>query len=146
MFRKVLFSLLLLNIIVCPTRSQDMRVFRDIFREAEAILLYLDEEEEALQLFLELDRMDPGNAHILYKIGLCYLHIQGEKEMAIPYFLEASESISEEFVSSYKERNVPPDVLFYLALAYHVNNDLDQAIDAYNLFKLLQCRLCAGTD
>jgi len=84
MFRKVLCSLLLLKIIICPIRSQDMRVFRDIFREAEAILLYLDEEKKALQLFLELDRMDPGSAHIQYKIGLCYLNIQGEKEKAIP--------------------------------------------------------------
>ncbi len=134
MFRKVLCSLLLLKIIICPIRSQDMRVFRDIFREAEAILLYLDEEKKALQLFLELDRMDPGSAHIQYKIGLCYLNIQGEKEKAIPYLMAASEDISKDFVSSYKERTAPTDALFYLALAYHVNNDLDKAIDAYNLF------------
>jgi len=134
MFRKVLFSLLLLTTSMALSRSQDMRLFRDLFREAESILLYLDREEEALELFLELDRMDPGNAHIQYKIGLCYLHIQGEKEKAIPFLLQAAESISEEFVSSYKERNAPPDALFYLALAYHVNNDLDHAIDAYNLF------------
>jgi len=134
MFRKVLFSIFLLITAINLSRSQDMKLFRNLFREAESILLYLDREEEALELFLELDRMDPGNAHIQYKIGLCYLHIQGEKEKAIPFLLKATEFISKDFIPSYKERNAPPDALFYLALAYHVNNDLDHAIDAYNLF------------
>lgn len=134
MFRKVLFSIIFLTIVISLSWSQDMKVFRAMFREAESILLYLDEEAEALKLLLELDKMDPGNSHINYKIGLCYLHIQGEKQKAIPYFLNASEKVSEDFVPTYKERNAPPDVLFYLALAYHVNNDLDNAIDAYNLF------------
>lgn len=134
MFRKVFFLLLLLTVSIDISRSQDMRLFRNMFREAEAILLYLDREEEALELFLKLDSMDSGNAHIQYKIGLCYLHIQGKKEKAIPFLQQASGSVSDDFISSYKERNAPPDVFFYLALAYHVNNDLDRAIDAYNLF------------
>lgn len=134
MFRKGLFFLLLLAASIDLSRTQDQRLFRNLFREAESILLYLDREDEALELFLKLDSMDPGNAHIRYKIGLCYLHIPGAKEKAIPFLLQASESISEDFVSTYKEKNAPPDAFFYLALAYHVNNDLDLAIDAYNLF------------
>jgi len=134
MLRKVLFLFALLMLIISFSWSQDMKVFRAMFREAESILLYLNEEEEALKLLLELDKMDPGNSHINYKIGLAYLHIQGEKDKAIPYLQKASGNITEEFVPTYKERNAPPDVLFYLALAYHVNNDLDNAIDAYNLF------------
>lgn len=134
MVRNVLSSLILVVILTSQSWSQDMRVFRGMFREAESILLYLNEDRAALRLFLELDQMDPGNAHINYKIGLCYLHIQGEKEKSIPYLVKATESISEEYVPTYKERNAPPDALFYLALAYHVNNQLDEAIDAYNAF------------
>ena len=134
MLKNLFFSLFLLVIINCQSWSQDMKVFRGMFREAEAILLYLNEDREALKLFLELDKMDPGNAHINYKIGLCYIHIQGEKDKSIPYFLKATESVSEDFVPTYKERNAPPDALFYLALAYHINNQFDKAIDAYNSF------------
>ena len=134
MFRKILSSFLFLIFLLHTAHAQDMKIFRTMFREAEAILLYLNEDRTALEMFLELDRMDPGNAHINYKIGLCYLHIQGEKDKAIPYLLKATKSVSRDFVPTYKERNAPPDALFYLALSYHVNNQLDEAIVAYNDF------------
>ncbi len=120
--------------LVHPLFPQDKRTFRQMFKEAESILLYLNEENEALKLFLELDRMDPGNAQIQYKIGLCYLHLPGEKEKAIPYFREACKHTSADYQPVYDERNAPRDAFFYLALAYHVNNRFDEAIDAYNKF------------
>ena len=115
-------------------QGQDKQIFRQMFREAESVLLYLNEEHEALKLFLELDRMDPGNAHIQYKTGLCYLHLPGEKEKAIPWLEKAVRHISSEYKPVYDERNAPPDAWFYLALAYHVNNRFDEAIEAYNTF------------
>ena len=77
---------LTLIIVICALAddlySQDNKIFRGLFKEAESILLYMNEEEDALERYLELEKMDPDNAHIQYKIGVCYLHIPGKKDLA----------------------------------------------------------------
>jgi len=124
----------LLLIFLQSLHSQDDRVFRSLYKEAESILLYLNEDEEALERFLLLEEMDPDNAHIQYKIGICYLHIPGKKHMAISPLEYAVQNISHTYEAHYKERNAPRDAYFYLGMAYHYNNQLDKAIETYNQF------------
>ncbi len=114
--------------------QDETRTFRRIFSEAESVLLYLHDHEKALPLYLILNDMDKENAHIMYKIGLCYLNIPGKKSEAIQWFRKAAENISRNFVPVYDERKAPPEAWFYLARAYHVTNRLEEAIETYQVY------------
>jgi hypothetical protein len=59
--------------------AQEDRDFKQIFREAESILLYSNAYDIALPMYLMLEQIDPGNSNIQYKIGVCYLNIPGRK-------------------------------------------------------------------
>lgn len=117
-----------------PLFSQDQKAFRQMYKEAESILLYLDQEDDALKLFLAMEKMEPSNANIQYKIGLCYINMKGKKNLSIPYFRNATLHMSETYEDSYEETNAPFDALFYLGMAYHINNEFDEAIEAYQKF------------
>lgn len=114
--------------------QDDVRTFRRIFNEAESVMLYLHDHEKALPLYLILNDMDKENAHIMYKIGLCYLNIPGKKSEAIHWFRKATENISNNFVPVHDERKAPPEAWFYLARAYHVTSRLEKAIETYQVY------------
>ncbi len=108
---------------------------KKIFLKAESYNLF-EEYELANPLYLLLDRSD--NFNIRYKIGNCYLHIEGEKEKAIPYLEDAVKNFSyESKTASYREKRAPLDAYFALAKAYMVNNELEKALEAFNTFKSL---------
>lgn len=99
---------------------------------------YLMEKDfqKALNLYQSILRSEPDNADIKFKAGVCYLNSENEKEKAIPLLEEASLKISEKYKeSSFKETNAPIDVLFLLGSAYRVNNQLDEAIEAYRKYR-----------
>ena len=62
----------------------------------DAIYFYEEEEdfEEALFLFKKVLRDEPDNANVKYWIGMCCNNIRGEEYKGIPYFMEATKSIS----------------------------------------------------
>lgn len=96
----------------------------------------MQEYDRALKLYLNILESEPENASIKYKIGICYLNSENEKETAIPYLEEASQKVSEKYnPNSFKEMNAPVDALFLLGSAYRVNSQLDKAIDAYTRYK-----------
>ncbi len=88
-FIDMLLRLLVLITLLCTsffnTLSQDNKIFKALFKEAESILLYLNEDEDALERFLQLEKMEPENAHIQFKIGICYLHIPGQKHKSVKH-------------------------------------------------------------
>ncbi len=96
----------------------------------------MQEYDRALKLYLNILESEPENASIKYKIGICYLNSENEKEAAIQYLEEASQKVSEKYnPNSFKEMNAPVDALFLLGSAYRVDNQLDKAIDAYTRYK-----------
>lgn len=96
----------------------------------------MQEYDRALKLYLNILESEPENASIKYKIGICYLNSENEKEDAIQYLEEASQKVSEKYnPNSFKEMNAPVDALFLLGSAYRVNSQLDKAIDAYTRYK-----------
>lgn len=115
--------------------AQQDREFKNIFKEAESILLYSNSHDIALPMYLMLEQMDPDNANIQYKIGICYLNIPGRKTSSIPYLEKAVENITNNYSYNYKEREAPKDALFYLGNAYHIAFRLDDAIKYYKKFK-----------
>jgi tetratricopeptide (TPR) repeat protein len=105
-----------------------------IFQEAENYFVFED-FKEALPLYLRLDSIQ-NKALIKYRIGLCYLFSDFEKEKAIEYLLKSSEYANIKSKSqSYKSNVAPIEVYFFLGIAYRVNNKLDKAIEQLNKYK-----------
>jgi tetratricopeptide (TPR) repeat protein len=105
------------------------------FVDAESWILFED-YNEALELYLDLNRIYPTNSNIKYRIGQCYVNIPGEKEKAIPYLEDAVKNINPKYKEGrFRETRAPYDALYYLANAYRVTNQFDKALETYELFK-----------
>ena len=134
--------LILLNLCVFLTGIYPERIFaqedqsaKDMYVEAESYFLF-EEYADALPLYQRLLRNDPENANLNYKIGICYLNNEYQKEKSIKYLLKAINNITNDYkTNSYKEKKAPREAYYYLGDAYRINNDLDKALDAFEHFK-----------
>jgi hypothetical protein len=107
---------------------------RDIFLSAESYFLF-EEYDEALPLYLRINRQDPENDNVNYKIGVCYLNNPYEKNKSIFYLEKAVKNINLKYKeNNYRETSAPLDALYYLGNAYRINNELGKAKTYYNLF------------
>lgn len=114
--------------------GQTKSELRELFLSAEVDILYED-YAEALPKYLNLLQIYPGNYNFYFRIGQCYLNTPGEKEKSISFLETAAEHINMRYREGrFREDNAPYDVLYYLANAYRVNNDLDKALATYDRF------------
>jgi outer membrane protein OmpA-like peptidoglycan-associated protein/tetratricopeptide (TPR) repeat protein len=111
------------------------REFKRTFVEAQ--YLYLTEDyEAALEMYKKLLDMEPGNHNLHYLTGLCYLNIPGEKTKAIPHLETAMQVMTKKYRDgSYREKEAPYEVLFYLGKAHHLDFNFVEAIDYYVHYK-----------
>lgn len=79
--------------------------------------------KKALEGYLALDSLAPGNTEYNYRIGICYLHTNF-KNRAYP-FLEFA----------YRQKDAPEDIFFELGRAYHYGHDFEKAIIYYESYK-----------
>ena len=115
-----------------PVISQSS--MRNKFFEAD-YALQLNDYEKALKLFKQLQKRDPDNALYNYRVGECLLNLPDSKKQALPYLKVAVKSVSEDFKEgNYSETNAPTETYFLLGKAYHLNEDLDNAIYYYNSY------------
>ncbi|MFH0896275.1 MAG: OmpA family protein [Bacteroidota bacterium] len=91
--------------------------------------------EESLRIFLSLDSIVPNNANLLFNIGLCYLNIPYNKSKSIPYFIRASKNISLAYTGEYNETSAPVFVYYYLGKSYHINYQIDKAVEYFQKFR-----------
>jgi len=127
----LIFMPFILSLTCFPQEKKD---FRHIYQEAEYYFNSEYDYESAVPLYLMLNAMEPNNMNIKYKIGICYLNIPGNKNRAIEFLEEASKNTSPNYTFSYKEKYAPEDAQFYLGKGYHVNNQLEKAIETYKNF------------
>ena len=107
---------------------------RNKFFEAD-YALQLNDYETALKLFKQLLKRDPDNALYNYRVGHCLLNLPDSKKEALPYLEFAVQSVSEKFKEgSFSEKNTPTETYFLLAKAYHLNEDLGNAVYYYNSY------------
>jgi outer membrane protein OmpA-like peptidoglycan-associated protein len=115
--------------------SQDNENDRSMFLDAEYFIM-TEDYPDALAAYLQLIKKYPDNSNLNYRTGLCLLNIDGQKHRSIPYLEKASNNISEKYTeSTFNQDKAPPQVLFLLATAYQVNNDLDLAILTFKDYK-----------
>ena len=133
------FSLIFLMIFLflrTDLMSQSSRIEnKNNFYEAESWILF-EAYKDALPIYLQLLRIYPTNANYKYRIGQCYINTPGEKEKAVTYLEDAVKNINPDYKEgNFRENGAPYDALFYLANAYRINNQIDKALETYELFR-----------
>ena len=78
---------------------------------------------KALEGYLMLDSINPGNTEFNYRIGICYLN-SSSTSLAYPYL---------EF--AYQQVDTPEGILYELARAYHLGMEFEKAIIMYESYK-----------
>lgn len=107
---------------------------RKKFYEAEGFILF-EEYQDALADYLQLIKSYPTNSNLKYRIGQCYINTPAEKEKSIQYLEEAVKNINPKYREGrFKEKGAPYDSYYYLANAYRINNQLDKALETYEIF------------
>jgi tetratricopeptide (TPR) repeat protein len=92
----------------------------------------------ALKILTELNALEPNNANIAFKMGMCYLKSPLQKSKSIPFLEKAAENINPNYSENdYKETKAPDITIQYLAQAYHLANKFDEAIATYEKLKNL---------
>ncbi len=136
MMKRFTLHLLFLSFLFTNNSFSQARIENRLkFADAESWILFED-YEEALDLYLQLIKSYPTNSNLKYRIGQCYLYIPGKKENSIGYLEDALKNINTKYKEGkFKETGAPYDALYYLANAYRINNQIDKAIETYELFK-----------
>jgi tetratricopeptide (TPR) repeat protein len=128
--------LLLMMVLLAGTLSAQTFAKNDALKFDADYYLMEKEFSKAKNIYLNILRSEPDNANVKYRLGICYLYSEDEKEKAIQYLEEAGQKVAEKYnPSSFKEINAPIDALFLLGSAYRVNNEIDKALEAYNRYK-----------
>jgi len=97
---------------------------------------YFQDYKTALPLYLRVHEEYTENDNLSYKIGFCYLNLDGQKHQAIPYLKEAAENTTFNYTrESFYQTKAPVDAIFYLGNAYLVNNQFDKALESYQRFR-----------
>ena len=134
---KILSILLITSFLQAFSNLTHAQDFKKDFIQAEYHFLW-EEFSEALPYYLKLLKMEPDNANINYRAGICYLHIPdpAENEKGLPFLLKAIENINPKYKEgSYQEKGAPKDALFYVGNAYRNKLDFDKAIDYYKKYR-----------
>jgi tetratricopeptide (TPR) repeat protein len=93
---RFLCSLLILFLLILPLGAQDWGRINELTYDAEYFFM-TKQYDKAIKAYSQILSQLPDNANIKYKLGVCYLNTDTEKEKAIPYFNEASANISQDY-------------------------------------------------
>ena len=133
MKRVALLWFLLLTVFTCW--SQDNIRLQEAFYEAEYFLMRGD-YSDALPYYDGIYTAMPDNASIAFRIGLCYLNIEGSKHLAIDYLEKASQNVTAKYrEGSLRQTEAPYEALFFLGDAYRINYMFEKARDAYSRYR-----------
>jgi hypothetical protein len=135
---KKIICFLVLSVLILNSASlfsQNRKAVKQKYLAAEEFLI-AGNYKEAIKLFKYVDSLQPGNANVNFKIGLCYLNGTTNKVKAIPYMEAALKNVSSRYKEgSIKEKKTPQSAYFYLGKAYHLNYEFDKAIAMYEKYK-----------
>ena len=133
MKRLALLLIILSATFVC--RSQDNVRLQEAFYDAEYFLMRGD-FTDALPYYQGIYAAMPDNASIAFRIGLCYLNIEGNKNLAIEYLEKASQNLTGKYrEGSLRQTEAPYEALFFLGDAYRINYMFEKAREAYSRYR-----------
>lgn len=121
--------------------SPDEKIFIKQINEADGYFIYDEDYRRASVIYDRLFKLNPENHNLAYKLGVCYLNMQGSELKSLNLLRFASENFVRDVDYSAIGEPAPFDVLYYLAFSCQVNLELEEAIDNYQRYKsLLQVR------
>ena len=95
-----------------------------------------DDYGDALKPYLDAFKLDPSNANLCFKIGVCCLNISSQKHNAENYLFVAANDVSDSYKeNSMKERHAPPTAYYYYGQSLHLNEKFDDAIAAFEKYR-----------
>lgn len=74
-------------------------------------------------------KKDPDNVKIKYRLGVCYLNTRINQEQAVKYLEAAS-----------KDPKTDNEIWFFLGIAYHLTNQLEDALISFEKYKALKTK------
>lgn len=142
--KKELFSFLIILVFPLLLNAQitDAEVLNLIQNESEqkivsenSRLMQEDFLYHAEMLADKLLTLNPESSNYNYRKGYVLLNLKKDFSAAIPFFEKATLSTDRNFDAySPKEKSAPIDAFFHLATCYHLNNEVDKAIELYTKF------------
>ena len=129
--RHSLVFILCIGFLPLSVKSQQGFDPEKTFYDAEFLVIY-ENYQEALPLYLALVDSGYENANVCYKIGQCFLNIPGKKHHATPYLEKAI--LNKNWRSKtelFTEEQAPFNAELLLAKAYHVNDQIPEALQKY---------------
>ncbi|MBN1415045.1 MAG: PD40 domain-containing protein [Bacteroidales bacterium] len=132
-------NIVMITIVVFFLTSVTAQTKEEIIEYFEEAKFFFDRDDykEAAYYYKRVLEQYPDNANFNFKLGECYMHIPGAESQAVPYFEKAVKSTVEKKMHkprSFEEKNAPLHAYFYLGIVYRINNQLDEALTAYNTF------------
>jgi hypothetical protein len=116
------------------TCSQEVE-FRTTFLTAEEHIQEMN-YARALPLLEELNKMEPENGSVQFKLGICLLKLSGYKDKAVNYLEKANKNVSKQYnPTNYKDTTAPYETPFFLAQAYFHNHQFVKAESLFQQFK-----------
>ena len=118
------------------SQKYDKGLFEKNFYLAEG-LVEKGSFPEAILIYQDLLKMDPENNNINFKLGFCYLNTVLEKSKSIDYLRKATKEVfMDAQPENHLEKAAPIEAYLYLAQAYHLNNQFQNALDVLDTLKV----------
>ncbi len=124
-----------------PLTEDEVRKIATEGKESEVVMHSTSLMQDGYLYYSEIlaDRLleiNPQNPNYNYRKGFLMLEIRKDYEGAIPMFQKAVTDIDHNYdMYSHRETSCPPDAYYHLAMCYHLNEDIDKAMESYNKFK-----------
>jgi tetratricopeptide (TPR) repeat protein len=132
--RRLSLFFIIITLFTVSLHAQDLKPMQETFMEAEYFFMKGD-YPDALPFYLQVYEKMPDNANIAYRIGDCYLNIDGKKNLSINYLETASKNMSaKRKEGSVSQLSAPYDALYDLGIAYLINYQFDNAKDAFTRY------------
>lgn len=128
----VVLILCVLASYIALAQNNTSREFVDGFYDVE---YYMSDEDymDAFSTLHKLEEMDPTNANIWFKLGVCYTSSSKERAKAVEYLEKAKPYININYdETSPFERTAPIETNYYLGIALRKLRMYSESIDAFN--------------
>lgn len=139
--KRLLVSIFLLTTILHSSRMDaqelsDRSIVRQI-NEADGYFIYDQDYEKAAVIYEELLELFPQNHNLAYKLGVCYININGKKGKSPELLKFAAGNSVENSEYSTAGDAAPLDALYYLAYSEQLNENPAEAIEYYKQYQSL---------
>lgn len=132
---KDLFFALFVSLLCFSAIAQEDEGTRAAFVEGSQLMEEFN-YTGALPIWLGLLEKNPDNANLNYKAGFSYLKLTRERKKALPYLKKAITNTTANYDPfAPAETAAPIEAYYYLGEAYHLNYEMDKAIEYYKEFK-----------